>query len=155
KWFEIYGLMNRSRTAILAIQESHLTDNLAASISRAFETKLSLFHSALPEMNNAAGVAFVSNRGLINPDLTTCEEIIPGRAILTKVQWHSGSTIKILNIYTPNITKDNEKFWEDLKDITARNLALKPNLMLGDFNLVEGCLDRLPSLGARVGLLCQ
>ena len=50
KWFEIYGLMNRHKLAVLAVQETHLTDDLADSISTAFDTKLKLLYSPLPEM---------------------------------------------------------------------------------------------------------
>ena len=144
KWFEIYGVINTTKTAILAIQEAHLTDELAENVSRAFETKLALYHSPLPETRNAAGVAIVINKKILNADNVTCEEIIPGRAILATLTWHAGTQIKILNIYAPNDVRANENFWEKLNEKTASNPNLKPDIMLGDFNLVEDSLDRLP-----------
>lgn len=140
----MYGVINSSRTAVLAIQESHLTDDLVDNINRAFETKMKVFHSPLPETRNAAGVAIVINRGIINADNVTCSEIIPGRAILTTIPWHANSKIKILNIYAPNDPGSNEDFWIKINEITTRNPHLKPDIMLGDFNLVEDSLDRLP-----------
>ena len=144
KWYEILGVIYSSRTAILAIQESHLTDDLAANISKTFDTKLALFHSPLPDNRNAAGVAIVINKALLKADGVTCEEIIPGRAILASIPWHANSTIKILNVYAPNDPPNNEKFWSSLNEITSSNPHLKPDIMLGDFNLVEDSLDRLP-----------
>ncbi|KAF9782884.1 Endonuclease/exonuclease/phosphatase [Thelephora terrestris] len=129
---------------ILAVQESHLTDELAANINTAFETKLSIFHSPLPETRNTAGVAFVINKALLNAEKITFEEIIPGRAILAKIRWHGNTTIKILNIYAPNDTANNEAFWEKLRDLTSRKPEWKPDVLLGDFNVVEDSLDRLP-----------
>ena len=144
KWFEIHCVMNTHKLAVLAIQESHLTDDLAANVRSSFETKLSLLYSPLPETRNAAGVAFVFNKGLINTGGIVCQEIIPGRAMLAKIPWHGDRTIKILNVYAPNDTKCNESFWESLNEIIQADQTLKPDLMLGDFNLVEDALDRLP-----------
>ena len=103
--------MNHTRTAILAVQESHLTDDLALNITTAFNTKLALFYSPLPDNRNAAGVAIVINKALLNTDNTTFEEIIPGRAILVSILWHADVRIKILNVYAPNNPTNNEKFW--------------------------------------------
>jgi len=144
KWFEINRVMNSHRIAVLAVQETHLTDELATSFELAFETKLRLFHSPLPDMRNAAGVAIVVNKGLLNADGITSTTLIPGRAILTKIPWHAGSTIKVLNVYAPNSGGENEAFWERLNAITLDNPSLRPDIMLGDCNLVEDALDRLP-----------
>ena len=60
------------------------------------------------------------------------------------VPWHMDSVIKILCVYTPNDTRGNESFWEQLNKMILEKLHLKPDLMLRDFNLVEDSLDRLP-----------
>ena len=102
KWFEIYNLLNSHRIALLAIQESHLTDELARDINSAFDGKLRVFYSALPDNNNAAGVAIVVNRGLLNISEVTYETIIPGRAILATISRPSGTTLNVLDVYAPN-----------------------------------------------------
>jgi hypothetical protein len=102
KWFEIYNILNSQKTAILAIQGSHLTDDLADTIRRAYNTKMSLLFLPLPDSRNAAGVAFVINEGILNPTNITYTEIVARRAILASVPWHANSQIKILNIYAPN-----------------------------------------------------
>ena len=86
KWFKIPGLMNTHRIAILGVQEAHLTEELATGVSSVFETRLKLFHSPLPESSNAAGVAIVVNKGLVNTDAITSETLIPGRALMVTVE---------------------------------------------------------------------
>ena len=136
--------MNRHRIAVLAVQETHLTDDLANNISSAFDTKLRLLYSPLPDTRNTAGVAIVVNKGLLRSDNILSDEIIPGRAILATIPWHGDTVLKILNIYAPNDTKNNENFWARLNEILMDRPHLKPDIMLGDFNLVEDSLDRLP-----------
>jgi len=144
KWFEIPGLMNAHRIAILGVQEAHLTEELANGVSSVFEARLKLFHSPLPESSNAAGVAIVVNKGLVNADAMTCETLIPGRVLMVTVPWHASETFKILNVYAPNDHKNNECFWETLNETIEDRPHLKPDVMLGDFNLVEDALDRIP-----------
>ena len=43
-----------------------------------------------------------------------------------------------------NDAKSNGAFWESLNEITSNRPDLKPDLLVGDFNLVEDSLDRLP-----------
>lgn len=64
--------------------------------------------------------------------------------ILTTITWHANSKIKILNIHAPNDPGSNKDFWIKINEIMTRNPHQKPNIMLGDFNLVEDSLDRLP-----------
>ena len=103
--------MNRHKIAVLAVQETHLTDDLADNISSAFDTKLRLLYSPLPDTRNAAGIAIVVNKGLLRSDNILSDEIIPGRAILATIPWHGDTVLKILNIYAPNDAKNNENFW--------------------------------------------
>ena len=144
KWFELNRVINTHRIAVLAVQETHLTDELAASFETAFGSRLKLFHSPLQETRNAAGVAIVINKGLINANEIKCTTLIPGRALLVEIPWHAGSKIKVLDVYAPNDAKENEIFWEKIDEITSDDPALKPDIMLGDCNLVEDSLDRLP-----------
>lgn len=144
KWNAIGQALNKTKAAVLALQETHLTNELAGSINSRFETRLSLHHSPLPNTSNTAGVAFMINKNLLNSDSVSCVEVVPGRAILADVKWIRGTSLKILNVYAPNNTNDNEAFWNDLNTKLMSNPDLKLNIMLGDFNLVEDGLDRLP-----------
>ena len=68
----------------------------------------------------------------------------PRKSYPARILWHAGTVIKILNIYAPNNVKENESFWEELNTITSNDQSLKPDIMLGDFNIVKDSLDRLP-----------
>jgi len=94
---------------------------------------------------NAQGVAIVLNRELTNIHGIQQQDIIPGRAILLTLPWHSTLTLTVLNIYAPNAHNENRAFWETLQEMwETKNLPF-PDIMLGDFNIVEDALDRLPS----------
>jgi exonuclease III len=72
-------------------------------------------------------------------------ELIPGRAHLIHTPWHGDLLLTILNIYAPNNHTDNETFWKELKHkFTTENIP-RPDIMMGDFNLVEDAIDRLPA----------
>lgn len=144
KWFEMYGVISSQRIALLSIQESHLTDELADAISSAYDTKMSLFHSPLPDTRNAAGVAFVVNEALLDSKKVTYRVMIPGRAMIASIAKQAGTTVKVLNVYAPNDPRENETFWTELKIRVLEDPELRPDIMLGDFNLVEDSIDRLP-----------
>jgi hypothetical protein len=59
--------------------------------------------------------------------------------------WHGNSIVNVLAIYAPNVAQENAEFWTSLTDKwTEENLPI-PDIMLGDFNVVEEAIDRLPA----------
>ncbi|KAJ7717281.1 hypothetical protein B0H16DRAFT_1225303, partial [Mycena metata] len=69
-------------------------------------------------------------------------EIIPGRALHLTIPWHGGSKLTVLAAYAPNDAAENAQFL-DLLEFKIRHLP-KPDIVLGDFNMVEDAIDRLP-----------
>jgi exonuclease III len=136
--------MRENRIGIMAIQETHLTDDLAEEFNTLFGGKLSLIHSPDPLTRNARGVALILNKRFINTTEAATTVLVPGRAILTMIPWHDDQTLKILAVYSPNAPGEIKEFWKTIKDKVTQNANLKPNIMLGDFNLVEDAIDRLP-----------
>jgi hypothetical protein len=65
--------------------------------------------------------------------------------VLITIPWHSNLTLSILNIYAPNAHHENQQFWETLEEKWTNLRLPHPDIMLGDFNLVEDAIDRLPS----------
>lgn len=67
-----------------------------------------------------------------------------------KTYWKSGKPLKILNVYAPNVTpqsaRESAEFFQKLTD-HFRNCppSQKPDIILGDFNIVEDPIDRLPA----------
>ncbi|PPR02140.1 hypothetical protein CVT24_011391 [Panaeolus cyanescens] len=60
--------------------------------------------------------------------------------------WKQSSKITILGIYAPNDTEEQIKFWDELTERLEHPDPIhnKPDIMLGDFNMVEGSIDREP-----------
>ena len=138
--------MRDKKLGILAIQESHLTDEDIEIIHDLYGRRLYILNSKDPTNASAArGVAFVLNKELVDVKNATLTEIIPGRAITLKTKWHADTNITILNVYAPNNTRENEEFWNLLKERRGNGQMPQPDILLGDFNVVEEALDRLPA----------
>ena len=136
--------MRENKYGILAIQETHLTDELAEQFEALFGNRLRLVHSPDPTTRNARGMALVFNKSSVDTANIKTEIIVPGRAITATVPWNDGTPLKILAVYSPNAPKDIREFWKTVRNKLNANPALKPNIVLGDFNLVEDAIDRLP-----------
>ena len=145
KWMHVPQTTRERNLGILAVQETHLTDTLADQFESLFGGKFTLFHSPDPETQNVRGIAIVLNKKLVKTQGTTMTTLIPGRAILMTLPWHNDSKINILAVYSPNAPTEIRDFWKTIIDKTTEEPLLKPDIVLGDFNLVEDALDRIPS----------
>jgi exonuclease III len=144
KWNHINQIMREHRLSVLAVQEAHLTQEHVDGIHTLFGKRLQVHFSQGPNVN-AQGVAIVLNKELTNIKGVEQQIIIPGRAILVTLPWHSNLSLTILNVYAPNAPHENQAFWETLNLEWDRQGWPLPDIMLGDFNLVEDAIDRLPS----------
>ncbi len=68
-----------------------------------------------------------------------------GRALLQTLKLKEQRSLKILTIYASNSPGKNRDFWNTIKDYFEQNPNKKPDIMAGDFNMVEDSLDRLPT----------
>ena len=148
KWMAINQIVRENKIAVLALQETHLTAERIETLNNVFASTLHV-QGSLDPMNQtgARGVAFVLNKRLIGDLEFTCQEITPGRAILLSLNWRNNQPLKILNIYAPNNPRENEGMWTSLRETWEATPNEKPAIMLGDFNLVESPVDRLPEHG--------
>lgn len=69
-------------------------------------------------------------------------ELVPGRAMLTVIPWLKETSLKALAVYAPNEPQTNQYFWESIQ--SKMRCLPGQEFMLGDFNIVEDALDRLP-----------
>ena len=144
KWNSLHHFIKERRLAILALQETHTDDNLVETLTRLYGRRLAIFASQSENPTATAGVAIVVNKDLVNTEGAKATEIIPGRAILLELPWHQTLTLRILNVYAPNSPQGNAKFWEEIAEIWDRGELPKPDICLGDFNMVEDPMDRMP-----------
>ncbi|TFY53337.1 hypothetical protein EVJ58_g9508 [Rhodofomes roseus] len=145
KWNEINQLLREQGIGVLAVQESHLDDAATKEVHDLYGRRLLLHNSPGPNATTAQGVCFVLNRELVDTKDLQVKEIIPGRAIFVKMKWHAGATLSLLNVYAPNPTGENAAFWRTLSSKLEDGSLPPPEVVLGDFNLVEEAIDRLPT----------
>ncbi|KAI1783370.1 Endonuclease/exonuclease/phosphatase [Ganoderma leucocontextum] len=145
KWRRLNQIVRDGKIAILAIQELHMTDDRARELNDLFKASMTIHCSADPlNPTGERGVAIALNKRLITDEGVEVKEIIPGRALLARIPWSNERKLNILNVYAPNDPAENEQFWEKLEHERENRRMPKPDIMLGDMNIVTSELDRLP-----------
>ena len=145
KWLAINQILRDNKIAVLALQESHLTEERITELNAIFAATIKVVAS-IDEANasGARGVAFVLNRRLVNTEELSTYQLVPGRALGIRMPWTGGRKLTILNIYAPNDMRESAAFWEVIPHERTEVRMPKPDILLGDFNIVEQALDRLP-----------
>ncbi|KAJ3971322.1 hypothetical protein EV361DRAFT_800304, partial [Lentinula raphanica] len=145
KWGGIDAMIRTRKIGILVIGEAHLDSPRRDAIEEKYPD-LKIFFTKLDRTANAAGAAIALNRKLTNTAGIQTYEIVAGHALLLEMVYHQDHKLSILAIYAPNIdTTTNTAFWNNIRDFFTQHPNIrKPDLMLGDFNMVEEPLDRLP-----------
>lgn len=142
KWHHINQIIREKKIGILAIQETHLSKAEEAKLNESFGQRIKIISSIDPENTNTKGVAVVLNVRMTNSKEATSDELIPGRALLIQIPWTKNTQLSVLAIYAPNESTQNQMFWEEVR--TKLEGKPTPDIVLGDFNIVEDALDRLP-----------
>ncbi|PPQ77059.1 hypothetical protein CVT24_009763 [Panaeolus cyanescens] len=144
KWNHINQIVRENRMAIGAIQETHLSPEQQEELQTRFP-RLRLFNSQEAGVTNSKGVVICLNKSLTRAEEASEIELIPGRALIVSIPWKQfNNRINILGIYGPNKPEEQIAFWEDLSEnLDKLDARYKPDIMLGDFNLVENEIDRL------------
>ncbi|KAJ7719050.1 hypothetical protein B0H16DRAFT_1897364 [Mycena metata] len=147
KWPHLSCLMFNEHIGIMAVGETHLTEAQIEEIEDAAvgRKRLRIFNSIDPDHPNKGGVAVVLNRDITNTENIKVRRLIPGRAILVTIPWHDKLTLTVLAVYAPaGSAAENRAFWEELHRLWMTENLPVPDVMLGDMNIVEDAVDRLP-----------
>ena len=145
KLFHIPQLMREKGVVIMALQETHKTDKLASVFESTFGQSYRLIHSPDPDSRNARGVAFVLNKRMTRTEDVRAVALVPGRALLVSIPWKDETRMTVLNVYAPNSPGEMRELWTSLRNSLRGMQPARVDVMLGDFNLVEDALDRIPS----------
>ncbi|KAJ3805254.1 hypothetical protein F5876DRAFT_81979 [Lentinula aff. lateritia] len=145
KWGDICMMMLDCQIGILVMGEAHMNTERHDDIERKYGKDLKLFYTKLLDTPNAAGVAIVLNRNKTNIEGIQTHEIVPGHAMLLKYYWHNKEKLSVLAIYAPNADMtSNTNFWLKIQNFfNCHPRIQKPDIMVGDCNMVEEPLDRL------------
>ncbi|KAJ7591962.1 Endonuclease/exonuclease/phosphatase, partial [Mycena floridula] len=146
KWQDIHRIIKMERIGILGVFASHLSPRQTQEIQNSFYgERMKIYSTIDPEHPDSAGVAVVLNKELTNTQGVKVWYLIPGRAILMTIPWHGKETITILFVYPPNDTMtNNAAFWRQLIQIFLESDIPIPDSMMGDMNVTEDKIDRLP-----------
>ncbi|KAJ8507935.1 hypothetical protein ONZ45_g9748 [Pleurotus djamor] len=113
-----------------------------------FDRRMLVCASGDPERpSQRAGIAIILNRGLLEVEEAPLREIVPGRAASVEFKIHNNEKIRVLGVYAPNDPNDNAEFWKKILDYYENNPRDEPDIILGDFNMVEESIDRFPAHG--------
>ena len=146
KWAYINNVMRTKRITILALQETHLDNDLLEDINRNYDKSLEIYNSPIPDhKQNSGGVTSILQRALIAPEKIQTHVLWPGRALMIKLSWASLKEITILNIYIPTTRSQHKDFWEHIEQERQRKRLPKPDFILGNFNMMEDAIDREPA----------
>ncbi|KAJ3931031.1 MAG: hypothetical protein NXY57DRAFT_1049181 [Lentinula lateritia] len=139
--------MLQRQIGILVIGEAHMNAERRDDIEQKYGKDLKIFYTKLITTPNAAGVAIVLNKNLTNTEGVQTHEIVAGHAMLLEYYWHNTERLSVLAIYAPNVDiTTNAAFWLKIRDFFVQHPRIrKPDFMLGDYNMVEEPLDRLPA----------
>ncbi|THU78834.1 hypothetical protein K435DRAFT_586815, partial [Dendrothele bispora CBS 962.96] len=147
----INQLMREKRLGVLMLQETHMDGERGQEVEAAFSKRLKVFCSGNPTSpHTKEGVAIILNKEHVNVNNTEQTEIVPGRAMLIKMNWHNGRKLNICVVYAPNVNgsngHENAEFWKTIHQYFEQNPSKKPDILAGDMNVVEsGMVDRLPA----------
>ncbi|KAF6742766.1 Endonuclease/exonuclease/phosphatase, partial [Ephemerocybe angulata] len=145
KWTQVSGLMRDESLSILALQETHINSEDLKDIQK-LHRRMRIFNTADP--NNArgrGGVALALNIHKTKWKNASDKVIVPGRALLVTLEWGDTTTLRILAVYAPSGDDgSNKAFWERV-EAELRSTGTQIDVLLGDLNMVESGLDRLPA----------
>jgi ribonuclease HI/exonuclease III len=146
KWNHINQIMRDEGLAVLVLQETHLTEDRKDELERLFPKLLILASYDHENPSGRAGIAVVIHKDKMLTEEITVNEIRRGRAMMVQTKWHSSEqNLTILAVYAPNDGAESENFFIEIKNFLETNNQLgSPDVMLGDFNVVENAIDRLP-----------
>ncbi|PPQ78110.1 hypothetical protein CVT24_006387 [Panaeolus cyanescens] len=137
-------LMRKERIAIMACQETHITDGNVDAVQQA-NPKVTIIHSG--SRTNAAGVAFVLNNDLVKPKEIVHTELIVGRAARLRVCLEDDFGLDMINVYSPNEAARKKDFYKELKGKLCNQVDMSEPILMGDFNVVMEEIDRSPMHG--------
>ena len=145
KWTAISRVLWEKKISIMCVQETHLDDTYVQQIESLFGHCLHLTYSKPTDDPTAqAGVAIIINKELMTPTEVSTTELIPGRALAVTIKWHNDQLLTVVNVYAPNSPYAHAPFWTQIQQ-RPQDHPFPPDLLLGDFNLVEEPIDRAPT----------
>ncbi len=145
KWKTIIRSMLSKKIAILSILESHSDNEQIKKLNSQYSPNLHFTHTSDPQNPRSKGIVIVMNKNKINSIPSNFKSISPGRAISFMLNWPEENKINVLAMYAPNTPNENTEFWNEILTKTENEVIPPTNIMIGDLNMVEDAMDRIPA----------
>lgn len=146
KWDYINQIIRDGGLSMIALQETHLTETRLEELQAQYK-RLKIFNSPDSDApSRRGGVGLVLNTSRTKWNNAECSVLKPGRAIQVKIEWGENTYLTVAAIYAPSGNDaENLQLWNDLCETWRTGDAQKPDILLGDLNMVDCALDRLPA----------
>lgn len=145
KWLRINQLLRDNRIAVIGLQETHLSQERIDNLNELFNPSMVILGSPDPTNETGArGVAFAINTRIVNTEDLKISVVLPGRAAILSFRWSGERVAHVMNVYAPNAMSESETFWNDIVSKLRERRIRRPEIVMGDFNIVEANTDRLP-----------
>ncbi|TEB24634.1 DNase I-like protein, partial [Coprinellus micaceus] len=146
KWDYVNQIVRDGALSMIALQETHLTEERLEELQALYK-RIKIFNSPDAEApSRRGGVALVLNTSKVKWRGAECTTLQPGRAIQVRIEWGEDTYLTVAAVYAPSGDDDkNRQFWEDLREQWSSGAIEKPDVVLGDLNMVECALDRMPA----------
>ncbi|KAF9025575.1 DNase I-like protein, partial [Hymenopellis radicata] len=144
---QIPNMMRNRRIGMLALQETHYTEDYVAEVTARFGDTIHIEYSRPVgrRASRAEGVALVFYKPTTNVLGLEKREVIPGRSMIVASQWHGEDVLKTMVGYAPNAAKENKEFWQTNEKFIDEYPEWTPDAVCIDANLVPEAIDRLPA----------
>lgn len=128
--------------AILALQETHMTDEALEDLSKRYRN-IKFFGSGLPSLSR--GSMFIISNRAGSPQSIRYTTFKKGRVGMISLDYR-GQELNIVNVYMPNQKPQQREALENLqRDLEEKQDLMDTELMIvGDWNFVGDKVDRSP-----------
>ena len=140
KYKDLTTIMRKERIAIVIATETKMTKTEAHKQEQ-MNPKIRIITNC--NTNTKEGIAVIINKELESQIKIEHTTIIENRASEIKIEWKQ-NTYKTIAIYSPNPNKEKILFYKDLKDKINWGETELNNILMGDFNMTEEDIDRMP-----------
>ncbi|KAF9042858.1 DNase I-like protein [Hymenopellis radicata] len=140
-------MMRKQRIGMLALQETHYTEDYVAEIAEKYGDTIHVEYSKPVgrRASRAEGVALAFYKPTTNVIGLEKKVVIPGRSMIVASPWHGDDIMKVLVGYAPNAPAENREFWETNEKFIDEYPEWKPDVVCMDTNIAPEAIDRLPA----------
>jgi exonuclease III len=135
-------IIRKNQIDVIGLQETKLKTKDEEELNLE-NPKMILISNPAEDGNAKAGTAFILNKDKMKNKTWTHTILIQGRLSVLTFKNTETQTFNIINLYSPNDLRLKKEFYKRVLQIISSQQWENP-ILIGDFNMVEQAIDRLP-----------